>query len=67
MSAIGESDVLSSIPGYRESIVFFVSRVVFRCGRIYCSGRGGSRRGRRSGQSGCKWRWDWVSERRKSR
>ena len=43
VSAIGESDVLSSIPGYRESIVFFVSRVVFRCGRIYCSGRGGSR------------------------
>ena len=38
LSAIGESDMLSSIPEDRESIVFFVSGVIFRCGKIYCSG-----------------------------
>ena len=42
LSAIGELDVLSSIPGDREGIVFFVSRAVVRCGRVYCGGRGGS-------------------------
>ena len=42
LSAIGESDVLGSIPGDREGIIFFVGKVAIRCGRVYCGGRGGS-------------------------
>ena len=40
--AIWESDVLSSVPGDREGVVFLVSRVIVICGRVYCGGRGGS-------------------------
>ena len=53
-SAIRESDVLSSIPGDREGIVFLVCKVVVRCGRVYCGGRGGSRRRQGRGYSGCE-------------
>ena len=41
-SAIRESDVLSSVPEDREGVPFLVSRVVVGCGRVYCSGGGGS-------------------------
>ena len=38
-SAIWESDVLSSVPGDRKGIVFFISKVIVRSGRVYCGGR----------------------------
>ena len=39
LSAIRESNMLSSIPRDRESIVFLISRVVVRCRRVHCGGR----------------------------
>ena len=43
LGTIWESDMLSNVPGDREGVVFFISRVVVISGRVYCSGRGGSR------------------------
>ena len=39
---IWELDVLGNIPGDREGIFFFISKVIIISGRVYCSGRGGS-------------------------
>ena len=64
---IWESDMLSNIPGDREGIVFFVSRVIIISGRVYCGGRGGSCQRWRRRYSGSEWRWDWMSKRGKLR
>ena len=39
---IWESDMLSNVPGDREGVVFFVSKVIIISGRVDCGGRGGS-------------------------
>ena len=62
-STIRESDALSSVSGDRKGIVFLVSGVVVRYGRVYCGGRGGSHQRWRRRYPGCEWRWDWASKR----
>ena len=62
-SAIRELDVLGSVPGGREGIIFFVGKVVIRCGRVYCGGRRGSRRRWRRRYPSGKRRWYWASKR----
>ena len=64
---IWELDMLGNVPGDRESIVFLISKVIIFSGGVYYGGRGGSHRRWRRRYPGCKWRWDWVSKRGKSR